>query len=63
MSDSHPIDPRLAQVLNFPLVSGLLGRRSRRFGYAMTIHLSHLWPFPRALSDDPASHLRAGVPP
>lgn len=37
MSDSHPIDPRLEQVLNFPLVSGLLGRRSRRFGYGMAI--------------------------
>jgi hypothetical protein len=37
MSDSHPVDPRLEQVLNFPLVSGLLGRRSRRFGYGMTI--------------------------
>src|SRR5947209_768911 len=37
MSDGHSIDPRLAQVLNFPLVSGLLGRRSRRFGYGMAI--------------------------
>src|SRR5207249_7126279 len=27
----------LEQVLNFPLVSGILGRRSRRFGYGMAI--------------------------
>ena len=37
MSDLHPLDPRLQQVLNFPLVSGLFGRRSRRFGYGMSI--------------------------
>ena len=33
----HPIDPRLEQVLNFPLVQGLFGRRSRRFGFGMEI--------------------------
>src|SRR5215467_10924753 len=37
MSDLHSLDPRLQQVLNFPLVSGLFGRRSRRFGYGMSI--------------------------
>ena len=34
---AHSLDPRLQQVLEFPLVSGLFGRRSRRFGYGMTI--------------------------
>src|SRR5579863_8854943 len=37
MSDSHSRDPRLQQVLDFPLVGGILGRRSRRFGYGMSI--------------------------
>lgn len=37
MRDAHSLDPRLQQVLEFPLVSGLFGRRSRRFGYGMTI--------------------------
>jgi hypothetical protein len=37
MSDPHSLDPRLQQVLNFPLVSSLFGRRSRRFGYGMSI--------------------------
>ncbi len=33
----HPNDPRLEQVLNFPQVQGLFGRRSRRFGFGMEI--------------------------
>src|SRR6266566_395447 len=33
----QPIDPRLEQVLGFPQVNGLFGRRSRRFGYGMAI--------------------------
>src|SRR5579859_1608491 len=37
MPDGSPLDPRLRQVLEFPLVGGLFGRRSRRFGYGMTI--------------------------
>jgi hypothetical protein len=37
MDDRRPLDPRLQQVLEFPLVSGLFGRRSRRFGYGMSI--------------------------
>jgi hypothetical protein len=37
MSDPHSLDPRLQQILNFPLVSSLFGRRSRRFGYGMSI--------------------------
>ena len=37
MSDDRPLDPRLQQVLEFPLVSGIFGRRSRRFGFGMTI--------------------------
>jgi len=37
MSNNRPLDPRLQQVLEFPLVSGIFGRRSRRFGYGMTI--------------------------
>jgi hypothetical protein len=37
MNDMHNIDLRLQQVLNFPLVSALFGRRSRRFGYGMSI--------------------------
>ena len=37
MSDRHSSDPRLQQVLDFPLVGGILGRRSRRFGYGMSI--------------------------
>ena len=37
MSTNRPLDPRLQQVLEFPLVSGIFGRRSRRFGYGMTI--------------------------
>ncbi len=31
------LDPRLQQVLEFPLVSGIFGRRSRRFGFGMSI--------------------------
>jgi hypothetical protein len=31
------MDPRLQQVLDFPLVNGLFGRRSRRFGFGMAI--------------------------
>jgi hypothetical protein len=34
---AQPTDPRLQQVLNFPLVSGIFGRRSRRFGFGMSI--------------------------
>ena len=37
MSNDRLLDPRLYQVLEFPLVSGIFGRRSRRFGYGMTI--------------------------
>ncbi len=37
MSDRLSGDPRLQQVLDFPLVGGILGRRSRRFGYGMSI--------------------------
>ena len=37
MNNIHPIDPRLEQVLNFPQVQGLFGRRSRRFGFGMEI--------------------------
>ena len=37
VSDDRPLDPRLQQVLVFPLVSGIFGRRSRRFGFGMTI--------------------------
>ena len=37
MSDDRPLTPRLQQVLEFPLVSGIFGRRSRRFGFGMTI--------------------------
>jgi hypothetical protein len=33
----QPTDPRLQQVLNFPLVNGIFGRRSRRFGFGMSI--------------------------
>src|SRR6266700_2439428 len=31
------MDPRLQRVLDFPLVNGLFGRRSRRFGFGMAI--------------------------
>jgi len=31
------IDPRLEQVLSFPLTQAMFGRRSRRFGYGMEI--------------------------
>ena len=31
------LDPRLKQVLHFPLVDAMFGRRSRRFGYGMSI--------------------------
>ncbi len=31
------MDPRLQQVLDFPLVNGMFGRRSRRFGLGMAI--------------------------
>lgn len=34
---AHSLDPRLQQIVDFPLVSGLFGRRSRRFGYGMAI--------------------------
>src|SRR5690348_708686 len=37
MNTPRPLDPRLQQVLEFPLVSGIFGRRSRRFGSGMTI--------------------------
>ena len=39
MSESHSQsnDPRLQQVLDFPLINGIFGRRSRRFGYGMAI--------------------------
>jgi hypothetical protein len=37
MTNTPSLDPRLHQILNFPLVSGLFGRRSRRFGYGMSI--------------------------
>lgn len=37
MNNAFPTDPRLQQILNFPLVGALFGRRSRRFGYGMTI--------------------------
>ncbi|GAC1697554.1 MAG: hypothetical protein NVS9B9_20090 [Ktedonobacteraceae bacterium] len=30
-------DPRLQQILNFPLVHAIFGRRSRRFGFGMSI--------------------------
>lgn len=46
------IDPRLQQVLNFPLVNGIFGRRSRRFGFGMSIpggplaYTSHNEPLP-----------------
>ena len=52
MSDDRPHDPRLQQVLEFPLVSGIFGRRSRRFGFGMTIpsgplaYTSQLEPLP-----------------
>ena len=36
-STMQPIDPRLEQVLTFPQVNGLFGRRSRRFGFGMAI--------------------------
>ena len=37
--DSTPqtADPRLQQVLDFPVVNGISGRRSRRFGFGMSI--------------------------
>ena len=52
--DSTPqtTDPRLQQVLNFPLVNGIFGRRSRRFGFGMSIpggplaYTSHNEPLP-----------------
>lgn len=31
------MDSRLQQVLNFPLVNSMFGRRSRRFGFGMAI--------------------------
>jgi hypothetical protein len=37
LNEKHPTDPRLEQVLNFPQVQGLFGRRSRRFGFGMEI--------------------------
>ena len=37
LSIMQPIDPRLEQVLTFPQVNGLFGRRSRRFGFGMAI--------------------------
>src|SRR5258708_12945448 len=37
LSTMQPIDPRLEQVLTFPQVNGLFGRRSRRFGFGMAI--------------------------
>ena len=37
LNEKHPTDPRLTEVLNFPLVQGLFGRRSRRFGFGMEI--------------------------
>ncbi len=37
MQHINAIDPRLQQVLEFPLVQGMFGRRSRRFGYGMSI--------------------------
>src|SRR5260221_11537391 len=37
LSTMQPIDPRLEQVLTFPQVNGLFGRRSRRFGFGMEI--------------------------
>src|SRR5260221_11360788 len=33
----QPIDPRLEQVLTFPQINGLFGRRSRRLGFGMAI--------------------------
>ena len=48
----QPADPRLQQVLNFPLVNGIFGRRSRRFGFGMSIpggplaYTSHNEPLP-----------------
>ncbi|HET9920009.1 MAG TPA: hypothetical protein VFQ30_09240, partial [Ktedonobacteraceae bacterium] len=35
--DTYGLDPRLEQVLRFPLLSAIFGRRSRRFGYGMSI--------------------------
>ncbi len=35
--DIHALDPRLEQVARFSLLSGIFGRRSRRFGYGMSI--------------------------
>lgn len=37
MSNTYPSDPRLQQIINFPLVNALFGRRSRRFGFGMSI--------------------------
>jgi hypothetical protein len=37
LNNIHSTDPRLEQVLNFPQVQGLFGRRSRRFGFGMEI--------------------------
>ena len=36
MSNDRLLDPRLYQVLEFPLVNGMFGCRLRRFGYGMT---------------------------
>jgi hypothetical protein len=35
--DIHALEPRLEHVFGFPLLSGIFGRRSRRFGYGMSI--------------------------
>src|SRR6266496_1328482 len=51
-STPHTTDPRLQQVLNFPLVNGIFGRRSRRVGFGMSIpggplaYTSHNEPLP-----------------
>ena len=37
VSENRPLNQRLQQVLEFPLASGIFGRRSRRFGFGMTI--------------------------
>ncbi len=37
MQHTGSIDPRLQQVLAFPLAAGIFGRRSRRFGYGMSL--------------------------
>lgn len=44
------LDPRLEQILTFPQVQGIFGRRSRRFGFGMEIPDGHL------------AYLRAGSP-